>query len=86
MLSYRRLDPADVTVHKGIPVTTVARTLVDLTDVLDAQELANVIHEAAYRKLFTSRRPSISPAAPGRRAAPKQRSGSSSSPRSRCPT
>ena len=52
MLTYRRLDPADVTVHKGIPVTTVARTLVDLTDVLDAHELANVIHEAAYRKLF----------------------------------
>ena len=52
MLTYRRLDPADVTVHKGIPVTTVARTLVDLTDVFDAHELANVIHEAAYRKLF----------------------------------
>ena len=52
VLTYRRLDPADVTVHKGIPVTTVARTLVDLTDVLDAHELANVIHEAAYRKLF----------------------------------
>ena len=52
MRTYRRLDPADVTVHKGIPVTTVARTLVDLTDVFDAHQLANVIHEAAYRKLF----------------------------------
>ncbi len=50
--TYRRLDPADVTVHKGIPVTTVARTLVDLTEVFDAHQLANVIHEAAYRKLF----------------------------------
>ena len=26
VLTYRRLDPADVTVLKGIPVTTVART------------------------------------------------------------
>ena len=52
VLTYRRLDPADVTVHKGIPVTTVARTLVDLTEVFDAHELANVIHEAAYRRLF----------------------------------
>jgi hypothetical protein len=32
--SYRRLDPRDVTVRNGIPVTTVARTLVDLADVL----------------------------------------------------
>jgi hypothetical protein len=35
--TYRRLDPADVTVHKGIPVTTVARTLVDLNEVFDVQ-------------------------------------------------
>ncbi len=48
----RRLHPDDVTVEDGIPVTTVARTLVDLTDVFDAHQLANVIHEAAYRKLF----------------------------------
>ena len=38
--------------YQGIPVTTVARTLVDLTDVLTPDELANVIHEAAYRKRF----------------------------------
>lgn len=48
----RRLDPRDVTSHRGIPVTTVARTLVDLTDVLDAPRLANVIHEAAFRRRF----------------------------------
>jgi very-short-patch-repair endonuclease len=48
----RRLDPRDVTVRDGIPVTTVARTLVDLTDVLDAHQLANVIHEAAFRSRF----------------------------------
>jgi very-short-patch-repair endonuclease len=48
----RRLDPRDVTCHCGVPVTTVARTLVDLSDVLDAQRLANVIHEAAFRGCF----------------------------------
>jgi hypothetical protein len=48
----RRLDRRDVTVHDGIPVTTVARTLVDLSSVLTAAQLANVIHEAAFRNRF----------------------------------
>jgi hypothetical protein len=48
----RRLDPLDVTVYRGIPVTTVARTLVDLTDFATTEELANLIHEAAFRKRF----------------------------------
>jgi predicted transcriptional regulator of viral defense system len=48
----RHLDRRDVTRHTGIPVTTVARTLVDLTDILTAPQIANVIHEAAYRKQF----------------------------------
>ena len=48
----RRLDPRDVTVFRGIPVTTMARTLVDLTDDLTAEQLANVIHEAAFRNRF----------------------------------
>jgi hypothetical protein len=48
----RRLDRRDVTVHAGIPVTTVARTLIDLSSVLSAQQLANVIHEAAFRNRF----------------------------------
>jgi predicted transcriptional regulator of viral defense system len=51
----RHLDKRDVTDEHGIPVTTVARTLVDLTDVLTAPQLANVIHEAAYRQLFDER-------------------------------
>jgi hypothetical protein len=50
--SCRRLDPRDVTEFRGIPVTTVARTLVDLTDSLTAEELANLIHEAAFRNRF----------------------------------
>jgi hypothetical protein len=53
--TYRRLDPRDVTRRDGIPVTTVPRTLVDLSDVLTAHQLANVIHEAAFRKLFDER-------------------------------
>jgi predicted transcriptional regulator of viral defense system len=46
----RTLHPSDITTYKGIPVTTVARTCVDLTDVLSPHQLANVMHEAAYRK------------------------------------
>ena len=53
--TYRRLDPRDVTVRAGIPVTTVPRTLVDLSDVLTPHQLANVIHEAAFRNLFDER-------------------------------
>jgi hypothetical protein len=49
----RNLDPRDVTVHRGIPVTTVERTLVDLTDTLLAEELTNIIHEAAFRRRFS---------------------------------
>ena len=39
--------------YQGIPVTTVARTLVDLTDILEPDDLANVIHEAQYRERFS---------------------------------
>jgi very-short-patch-repair endonuclease len=50
--AYRTLDERDVTRKDGIPVTTVARTLVDLSDVLTAHQLANVLHEAAFRGLL----------------------------------
>lgn len=49
----RRLDPRDVTTYRGFPVTTVARMLVELTDVQIAEELTNVIHEAAFRRSFS---------------------------------
>jgi hypothetical protein len=49
---YRRLDPRDATVRNGIPVTTVARTLVDLADVLTPHQLAKVIDEAAHWNRF----------------------------------
>ncbi len=48
----RRLDPDDVTVEDGIPVTTVARTLVDLTDVLGRDRLLRAIREAEFLDLL----------------------------------
>jgi very-short-patch-repair endonuclease len=41
-----RLHPLDATRHRGVPVTTVARTLVDLAAVLSPDELARACHEA----------------------------------------
>jgi hypothetical protein len=41
-----------VTIYRGIPITTVPRTLVDLATTLTAAQLANVIHEAAFRNRF----------------------------------
>jgi hypothetical protein len=51
----RNLVPKDTTVHQGIPITTVPRTLVDLAEVLTPYQLANVIHEAAFRNRFDER-------------------------------
>jgi hypothetical protein len=48
----RTLVPADVTTRYGIPVTRVPRLLVDFTDVLTPYQVANVIHQAAFRGLF----------------------------------
>jgi very-short-patch-repair endonuclease len=47
-----RLGKEDVTVHEGIPVTTVARTLLDLADVLNRQALKRAIDEAEYLRLL----------------------------------
>jgi very-short-patch-repair endonuclease len=47
-----RLGPEDVTVREGIPVTTVARTLLDLADVLNSQALKRAIDEAEYLRLL----------------------------------
>lgn len=42
----RNLDRRDVTIHRGIPVTTPARTLLDLADAVSADELARAVHQA----------------------------------------
>lgn len=48
----RALDPADTTRVDGIPVTTVARTLVDLAAILAHDHLARAINEAERRGLL----------------------------------
>jgi very-short-patch-repair endonuclease len=47
------LDPRDGTILRGIPVTTVARTLTDLAAVLSPDELARACHEAGVRHRTT---------------------------------
>ncbi|MDQ5833085.1 MAG: type IV toxin-antitoxin system AbiEi family antitoxin domain-containing protein [Actinomycetota bacterium] len=47
-----RLGPTQVTMHEGIPVTTLARTLLDLADILNLQGLKRAIHEADYLRLL----------------------------------
>lgn len=45
----RRMSPEDATTWRGIPVTTVARTLLDLAAVLPVDDLARACHEAGVR-------------------------------------
>ena len=46
------LHPRDRTTRHGIPVTTISRTLVDLSHSLDDESLHRVIREAQFRGLF----------------------------------
>jgi very-short-patch-repair endonuclease len=46
------LEADDHTVLDGIPITSVARTIVDLAEVLDDGRLARAVHEAEVRRLF----------------------------------
>jgi hypothetical protein len=48
----RMLARQDFTAHDGIPVTTVARTLLDLSAVVRPQELAKAIDRAERLRLF----------------------------------
>ena len=47
------LDPRDVTRQYGIPVTTPARTLLDLAEVLDTPALTRAVNEARLRRKAT---------------------------------
>jgi hypothetical protein len=49
----RAIYPADVRVWRRIPVTSVARTLVDLAKQLSADDLARACHEAGIRHRTT---------------------------------
>jgi very-short-patch-repair endonuclease len=53
ILHRSKLTEADVTVHYGIPVTSPARTLLDLADVLDPASLTRAVHEARLRHLLS---------------------------------
>jgi hypothetical protein len=48
-----QLSPADVTRHRGLPITTPARTLLDLAEVLPRLELDRAIEEAMRLRLTT---------------------------------
>jgi very-short-patch-repair endonuclease len=45
----RRSSVIDGTTHRGIPLTTVPRTIVDLAGVLDSPRLARACHEAGVK-------------------------------------
>lgn len=47
-----RLHPDEIMVHERIPTTTVARTLLDLADVLGDQALKRTVDEAEFRRLL----------------------------------
>jgi very-short-patch-repair endonuclease len=48
----RLIHPDDRSSVRGIPVTSVARTLVDLADVLSEERLGKAVHEAEVRRVF----------------------------------
>ena len=48
----RALCPEDVTRHRGLPVTTVPRTLIDLAEVLCTRSLERAVDEAEFLKLL----------------------------------
>jgi hypothetical protein len=48
----RRLPPGDVTALDGMPITTVARTVADLADVVSHTTLARALHEAEVLRVL----------------------------------
>jgi hypothetical protein len=48
----RRLHPDDCTIRDGIPVTTVARTVLDLAETLTPRELVRVLEQAERLQIF----------------------------------
>ena len=45
------LPPHDITIHRGVPVTSPLRTLLDLSAVLDHKRLRRAVRESQARKL-----------------------------------
>ena len=52
-IHVHRSANADATTHYGLPVTTPARTLVDLADVLNPKQLTRALNEAQVQRLTT---------------------------------
>jgi very-short-patch-repair endonuclease len=48
----RRLDPDETTIKNGIPVTTVERTFVDLTECLSEDRQLRALREAEFQRLL----------------------------------
>jgi hypothetical protein len=48
----RRLDPADVTMLRGVPITTVGRTLLDLAGIVGPRVLQHAVHEAEVERVL----------------------------------
>lgn len=71
----RSLTAADITVVDGVPCTSLARTLLDLAEVLDRRGLQRAIERAEVLRLFDMRAvDDVLARANGRRAAPLLRS------------
>lgn len=71
---------------RGIPVTTLARTLLDLADVLNPQALRRAITEAEYRNLFDlASLIAVVHNNPGRRGAKLMRAAEQAGHRTRSP-
>ena len=47
-----QLEPQDVTARAGIPVTSVARTLLDLARTISHDELTRALRESQFRRIF----------------------------------
>lgn len=52
---FTRLDPLDVTVEDNIPVTSVARTLLDLASIVDCRRVERALERAEKLELFDLR-------------------------------
>jgi len=82
----RRLVADEVTAMRGIPVTSLARTLLDLADVLNPQALRRAITEAEYRNVFDlTSLTAVVQNNPGRRGAKVMRAAEQAGHRTRSP-
>jgi len=52
---HRRLHASEVTTHRGIPITSVPLTLLDLSPLLALEDLARACHEAGVKHRTTPR-------------------------------